>query len=105
MSALRHEWRLLLRSRLSLAGLALLLAISALAVFSGLQEVARQRATIERLERLQAHDLAGAHVGGHGPPAADGAPPAATPGAAACRRRSTARMRASSSRSSNGLGM
>ena len=58
MSWLTHEWRLLWRSRLAMAGLLLLLALSALAVFSGLSEVARQQETIARLAELQQQELA-----------------------------------------------
>ncbi|MBT2304984.1 DUF3526 domain-containing protein [Variovorax paradoxus] len=58
MSWLAHEWRLLLRSRVVLTALALLLALSTLAVVSGTREVARQQQTIARLAELQQHDLA-----------------------------------------------
>jgi len=58
MNWLIHELRLIARSRLSLATLALLLALSALAVWSGLHESARQRQTIARLAPLQAQDAA-----------------------------------------------
>ncbi|RSZ29484.1 DUF3526 domain-containing protein [Variovorax beijingensis] len=58
MSWLAHEWRLLVRSRLAVAALALLLALSALAVLSGMREVARQQQTIARLAALQQQDLA-----------------------------------------------
>ncbi|MDM0057629.1 ABC transporter permease [Variovorax fucosicus] len=57
MSWLAHEWRLLARSRLALAALALLLVLSTLAVLSGTREVARQRQTIARLAGLQQQDL------------------------------------------------
>lgn len=57
MSWLTHEWRLLARSRLALAALALLLVLSSLAVLSGAREVARQRQTIARLAGLQQQDL------------------------------------------------
>jgi len=58
MSWLVHEWRLLVRSRLAVAALLLLLALSALAVLSGMREVARQQQTIARLAALQQQDLA-----------------------------------------------
>jgi ABC-2 type transport system permease protein len=58
MSWLAHEWRLLVRSRLAVAALVLLLALSALAVLSGMREVARQQQTIARLAALQQQDLA-----------------------------------------------
>ena len=58
MNWLIHELRLIARSRLSLATLVLLLALSALAVWSGLHESARQRQTIARLAPLQAEDAA-----------------------------------------------
>lgn len=55
---LTHEWRLLSRSRLALAGLLLLLALAALAVVSGMREVSRQQATIARLATLERQELA-----------------------------------------------
>jgi ABC-2 type transport system permease protein len=58
MSWLAYEWRLLVRSRLAVAALVLLLALSALAVLSGMREVARQQQTIARLAALQQQDLA-----------------------------------------------
>ena len=58
MSWFVHEWRLLVRSRLVLTALALLLALSTLAVISGTREVARQQQTIARLAALQQQDLA-----------------------------------------------
>ena len=58
MSWLAHEWRLLVRSRLAVAALVLLLALSVLAVLSGMREVARQQQTIARLAALQQQDLA-----------------------------------------------
>ena len=65
MSRLAHEWRLLARSRLALGALLLLAGLSALAVLMGSREVARQQQTIERLQVLQAQDLA-AHRSKHG---------------------------------------
>jgi ABC-2 type transport system permease protein len=58
MNALVHEWRLLARAPLALAALALLLALSSLAVWSGAREIARQQATLARLAPLQQQDLA-----------------------------------------------
>lgn len=58
MTWLTHELRLVLRSRLSAAALALLLALSIVAVWSGRAEVARQRQTIERLVQLNERDVA-----------------------------------------------
>lgn len=58
MSWLVHEGRLLVRSRGVVAALLLLLALSSLAVFSGLREVARQQETIARLVALHDEDLA-----------------------------------------------
>jgi ABC-2 type transport system permease protein len=58
LSALRHEWRLLIRSRWAVAALCLLLALSAVAVVSGLHEVQRQQATITRVGELQRQELA-----------------------------------------------
>lgn len=49
MSKLRFELRLVLQSRLALGALALLLALSALAVWSGLQAVASQRDALARI--------------------------------------------------------
>lgn len=57
MSWLTHEWRLLWRSRLAMAGLLLLLALTTLAVFSGLREIARQQQTITHLAQLQQQEL------------------------------------------------
>ncbi len=58
MTWLVHEWRLLWRSRLALAGLLLLLTLSTLAVVSGLSEISRQQQTIARLGELQQEELA-----------------------------------------------
>ena len=57
MTWLVHEWRLLWRSRLALAGLLLLLTLSSLAVVSGLSEVSRQQQTIARLADLQQQEM------------------------------------------------
>lgn len=70
MSWLSHEWRLLARSRLALMALALLLALSTLAVISGTRELARQQQTIARLADLQQQDLAAQarkYIGGGDP--------------------------------------
>ncbi|MFG6429881.1 DUF3526 domain-containing protein [Roseateles sp. LYH14W] len=58
MSALRFEWRLLSRSRWAMAALLLLLALSTVAVVSGLREVQRQQDTIARVAELQREELA-----------------------------------------------
>lgn len=58
MSWLTFEFKLIARSRLSLAALLLLLVLSMLAVWSGLQEVSRQRDTIARLAPLHEQDVA-----------------------------------------------
>lgn len=57
MNGLVHEWRLLARSRLTVASLALLLALSALAVVLGTREIAREHQTIARLTVLQQEAL------------------------------------------------
>ena len=57
MSLLRAELRLILRSRLAAASLALLLALSALSIWSGLSAVERQEAMIARVTVEQARDL------------------------------------------------
>ncbi|MES2419691.1 MAG: DUF3526 domain-containing protein [Pseudomonadota bacterium] len=58
MSLLRAELRLILRSRLAAASLALLFVLSALSIWSGLSAVGRQEATIARVAADQARDLA-----------------------------------------------
>ncbi|GGY41835.1 ABC transporter permease [Pseudoduganella albidiflava] len=58
MNWLAHEMRLVLRSRLSACALLLLLLLSALAVWSGMREVERQRQTIARLAPLHEQDVA-----------------------------------------------
>lgn len=52
-----HELRLIWRARLSLLALVLLLALTAAAIWSGLHEVSRQRATIAHLQVLQQEDV------------------------------------------------
>lgn len=56
MKLLSNELRLIFRSRLSSCALLLLLLLSSLAVWLGLQQVAQQRHTIERLAELQQKD-------------------------------------------------
>lgn len=58
MSLFAAELRLILRSRLAAASLALLLVLSFLAIVSGLSSVARQHATIQRVAAEQARDFA-----------------------------------------------
>jgi ABC-2 type transport system permease protein len=55
---LKHEWRLLIRSRLALTALGILLALTAWAVGSGVTEVHRQRQVLAQLEQLQRMDMA-----------------------------------------------
>ena len=57
MKRLAFELRLILRSRLLAAALLLLLLLSSIAVWSGLHEAARQRATIARAVALGAQDV------------------------------------------------
>ena len=58
MYRLRHEFRLIWRSRLSVVALLLLLVLSSWAVGSGMHEVAQQRETISRLMPLHEQDVA-----------------------------------------------
>jgi ABC-2 type transport system permease protein len=58
MKSIIHELRLILRARVASGALVLLLLLSALAVWSGLQETARQRLTIDRLALLNERDVA-----------------------------------------------
>lgn len=55
---LKHELRLLVRSGLSVAALLLLLALASAALWSGMREIAHQRATIARLAPLHEQDVA-----------------------------------------------
>lgn len=67
MNRLAHEWRLLARSRLTVASLALLLALSALAVVLGTREIDREHRAIARLTALQQEEMtaqAGRYVQG-----------------------------------------
>ncbi|WP_420225565.1 ABC transporter permease [Pigmentiphaga litoralis] len=56
MSTLAHEWRLLIRSRLTVAALLLLLMLTTLAVAAGMAQVRTEAATIARLTAM--HDAA-----------------------------------------------
>jgi len=58
MNWMRHELRLLVRSRLSLMTLLLLLALSGWSVFSGHHEITRQQQTIAHLAPLHEADAA-----------------------------------------------
>lgn len=58
MKGFSNELRLILRSRLSTSALLLLLVLAALAVWSGLDQVAHQRQTIDRLAVLHQQDVA-----------------------------------------------
>lgn len=58
MNSMRYEWRLIIRSRLCAAALLLLLLLSSLAVWSGLREVARERATIAHVAQLHDAEMA-----------------------------------------------
>jgi len=57
MNLWRHEFRLLLRARLSVVALALLAALTIAALAAGLSEVARQRAAIAAIPAAQAEDI------------------------------------------------
>lgn len=65
MSAWRYEWRLLLRSRIPMAGLILLAVLAIASLVSGAVRIDSQRAAIDRIAGLQATDLA-AVVAAHG---------------------------------------
>lgn len=58
MSPIRHELRLLLRARLAAAALLLLALLAAASVAAGLAEVRHQQQVIERIQPLQAADVA-----------------------------------------------
>lgn len=58
MNLLIPELRLILRSKLAVASLALLLLLSALAIWSGLANVARAHRTIDRVATAQQQDFA-----------------------------------------------
>ena len=55
---LAQEWRLLLRQRSVLLALALLFALSALAVLAGLRETTAQQAAIDRVQQMQQAETA-----------------------------------------------
>ncbi len=57
MSLLRHEFRLLLRQRLTIAALALLALLTVAALATGMAEVTRQRAAIAAIPAAQAEDI------------------------------------------------
>jgi ABC-2 type transport system permease protein len=65
MNAWRYEWRLLLRSKIPMAGLILLTLLTIASLVSGVQRVDSQRAAINRITELQATDME-AVVSGHG---------------------------------------
>jgi len=74
MTSLAFELTLILRARLTLAALLLLLALSALAVWSGLHEVERQHQAIARVQPLGEQDVAS--VARRYPHSPDGGQPA-----------------------------
>lgn len=57
MTIWRHEWQLLLRSKIALAGLGLLVVLSVASLVSGVQRIDSQREAIARIAALQAEDL------------------------------------------------
>lgn len=65
MSVWRYEWRLLLRARIPVAGLALLAALAVAGLASGVQRIGSQHEAIARIAPLQAADIA-AVAAGHG---------------------------------------
>lgn len=65
MSLWRYEWRLLLRSRVAVDGLALLTALVIASLVSGVHRMETQHAAIERIPALQQADLA-AVIDAHG---------------------------------------
>lgn len=65
MSAWRYEWRLLLRARIPVAGLALLAVLAIASLVSGVQRIDSQRDAIARIAALQQIDL-DALVAAHG---------------------------------------
>lgn len=58
MRPIRHELRLLLRARLAACALVLLALLAAASIAAGLAEVRHQRQVIERIQPLQAADVA-----------------------------------------------
>jgi ABC-2 type transport system permease protein len=58
MGWLKHEMRLIVRNRMTLAALVLLCLLSALSVYAGLQEIKLQTATISRVNQLNDEEVA-----------------------------------------------
>ncbi|HFJ9613172.1 TPA: DUF3526 domain-containing protein [Stenotrophomonas maltophilia] len=58
MKVWRYEWALLLRSKIALAGLALLVALTVASLFSGIERIDSQRRAIAQIPQLQSEDLA-----------------------------------------------
>ena len=58
MKLWKYEWTLLLRSKVAVAGLALLAALTVASLISGLQRIDSQREAIARIAGLQAEDMA-----------------------------------------------
>lgn len=58
MKLWKYEWTLLLRSKVALAGLALLAALTVASLISGVQRIDSQREAIARIAGLQAEDMA-----------------------------------------------
>lgn len=56
-SVQRHEWRLLLRSKLTIASLLLLATFSLLSLIAGVAEIEAQQRTLDHLGTLQAEDM------------------------------------------------
>jgi ABC-2 type transport system permease protein len=56
-SIYRKEWRLLVRSRLTIVSLVLLAAFTSLSLLAGIAEIEAQQETLHRLDTLQAADL------------------------------------------------
>ncbi len=58
MKLWKYEWTLLLRSKVAVAGLALLVALAVASLVSGVQRIDSQREAIARIAGLQAEDMA-----------------------------------------------
>lgn len=58
MKLWKYEWTLLLRSKVAVAGLALLAALTVASLISGVQRIDSQREAIARIAGLQAEDMA-----------------------------------------------
>lgn len=58
MNVWRYEWKLLFRSRVAVAGLALLVALTVASLFSGIERINSQRETIARIAALDQEDRA-----------------------------------------------